>query len=231
MAIEAVILAGGKGKRLLPHTAEIPKPLVPVNDRPIISYLLETFRKAGVGKVYIAVNHMAHLIESTIGYGDQFGLEIHYAREHEPLSTVGPLKRIDNLPEHFIVANGDVITDLDIKALYEHHCANDALVTVASFARTENIDYGVLRTENDRLVGFEEKPDYSFQVSMGIYVFSREVLSLVPENEAFGFDQLMLKMLAENKPVAIYPHSGYWLDVGRPEDYERAQDEVAKYFQ
>jgi NDP-sugar pyrophosphorylase family protein len=227
--MEAVILAGGKGSRLLPHTAEIPKPLVPVGDHPIIEILLSQLKKAGVRKVYMAVNHLAPLIESLLGDGSNYGLEIHYSSEDKPLSTVGPLKLISNLPEQFIVANGDVLSDLNVKLLYDYHCRHEAALTVATYQRRERIDYGVLQTAPDNTVtGFSEKPSYDFVVSMGIYVFWHSVLKEVPPGEPFGFDQLMLKLLAAGQKVMSYPYDGYWLDIGRPEDYARAQADIVK---
>ncbi len=227
--MDAVILAGGKGSRLLPHTLEIPKPLVPVGDRPIIEILLKQLRKAGVVRVHIAVNHLAHLIRSVVGDGSRFGLEIIYSVENEPLSTVGPLKLIDDLPERFIVANGDILSDLDVAKLFDYHCRHRAALTVASYRRSEQIDYGALETAPDNSVtGFAEKPFYEFTVSMGIYVFSRDVLRFVPDNTPFGFDELMYKLLAERQKVMSYPYDGYWLDIGRPADYVQAQKDIEK---
>jgi len=227
--LTAVVLAGGKGSRLLPHTAEIPKPLVPIGDRPIVEYLLARLRKAGVKRVVIAVNHMAELIEQAIGDGSRYGLAVTYSRENQPLSTVAPLKLIPDLPEQFIVANGDILTDLDIGSLYRAHVESDALLTVAVYRRTENIDYGVLEIAPDHTVtSFSEKPDYSFVVSMGIYVFSRAALEYVPDDGPFGFDQLMFALLGARQKVQAYPYDGYWLDIGRPSDYARAQADIDK---
>ena len=227
--LTAVVLAGGQGSRLMPHTAEIPKPLVPLDGRPIVEYMLDRLHRGGVRRVVMAVNHMADQIETALGDGSRYGLEISYSREERPLSTVAPLKLIEDLPERFIVANADVLTDLDIGHLYQVHVENRAMLTVATYQRTESIDYGVLVTDPDsRVVGFTEKPDYSFVVSMGIYVFSREVLQYVPENKPFGFDDLMFKLLAERLPVWSYPYDGYWLDIGRPSDYFRAQEEIER---
>ena len=227
--LTAVVLAGGQGSRLMPHTAETPKPLVPLDGRPIVEYMLDRLHRGGVRRVVMAVNHMADQIETALGDGSRYGLEISYSREERPLSTVAPLKLIEDLPERFIVANADVLTDLDIGHLYQVHAENRAMLTVATYQRTESIDYGVLVTDPDsRVVGFTEKPDYSFVVSMGIYVFSREVLQYVPENKPFGFDDLMFKLLAERLPVWSYPYDGYWLDIGRPSDYFRAQEEIER---
>lgn len=227
--MEAVILAGGKGARLQPYTAEIPKPLVAVGDKPIIEILLRRMKKYGVKRAHLAVNHLAHLIMAVLGDGGRLGMEIVYSPEETPLSTVGPLKLIKNLPEHFIVANGDILTDLDFQTLFDHHIRSGARLTVATHQRTSKIDYGVLEIGPDgALTGFHEKPTYTFTVSMGIYVFTRQVLNLVPEGQTFGFDDLMFTLLARKEHVNIFPFDGYWLDIGRPDDYEQANRDVEK---
>jgi len=227
--MQAVILAGGKGTRLEPLTAEIPKPLVTVGDRPIIEILLRRMQRCGVKKVYLAVNHLAHLIRSVVDDGRAYGLDVAYSHEKEPLSTVGPIRLIDNLPQAFLVANGDILTDLDFRELYAAHDRSRALVTVATHTRRNRVDYGVLEvTESGAVCGFREKPSEDLTVSMGIYVFSRTVLEYVPPDEPFGFDDLMLRLLAEKLPISTFPYSGYWLDIGRPQDYDQAQRDIER---
>ncbi len=214
---------------MLPHTAEIPKPLVPVGEKPIIEILLGQLRKAGVTKVHLAVNHLAHLIRANLGNGGNHGLEIVYSIEDKPLSTVGPIKLLNDLPEHFIVANGDILSDIDIRKLYDSHVESGAELTVATYKREEKIDYGVLETnEHDVVTGFSEKPSYHFVVSMGIYVFSRSVLDVVPEDQPYGFDELVLELLRQNRKVVSHPYEGYWLDIGRPADYAQAQEDIER---
>ena len=226
--MEAVILAGGKGTRLKPFTATLPKPLVPVGDRPVIEILLHQCRRAGVARVHLAVNHLAGLIKGVVGDGSRYGLDIVYSVEDHPLSTVGPIKRIAGLPDQFLVANGDVLTDLDMAGLMQVHVESGAELTVAAHQRKEQLDYGVLTVGDKRkVIGFDEKPAQTVLVSMGIYVFSRAVLQHVPDNKPFGFDDLMHQLLRENRPVEAFPYDGYWLDIGRPADYERAQQDVA----
>ncbi|MBU0982652.1 MAG: NTP transferase domain-containing protein [candidate division Zixibacteria bacterium] len=225
--MEAVILAGGQGRRLLPHTAEIPKPLVPVGDRPIVEILLGQLKKAGVTRVHMAVNHLADMIESALGDGSRLGLEIRYSHEPAPLSTVAPLKLIPDLPDNFLVINGDILTDLDVGRLYDLHTSKGVALTVATHARSETIDYGVITTGPDNVVrGFAEKPHYDFVVSMGVYVFARRLLTVVPEAVPYGFDDLMAELLKNGEPVLTCPYDGYWLDVGRPADYEQAQRDI-----
>ena len=227
--MEAVILAGGKGTRLFPYTTDIPKPLVPVGNRPIVEVLLRRLKKAGVTRAHLAVNHLAQVVMESLGDGRALGIDIRYSVEEKPLGTVGPLTLIADLPEHFIVANGDVISDIDINDLYTHHLKQESLLTVAVQKRTERVDYGVLSSDDDgRVVSFTEKPSYDMFVSMGIYVFAREVLRFVPKGASFGFDDLVLTLLARKARVFSYPYAGFWLDIGRPDDYERAIREIDK---
>ncbi|KAA3634512.1 MAG: nucleotidyltransferase family protein [Calditrichaeota bacterium] len=227
--MQAVILAGGKGSRLKEITKDIPKPLVPIGGKPVIAYLLQQMSKTGVTDVIMAVNHQAEQIEQELGDGSDYTLKISYSQEEQELSTIAPLKLINNLTDTFIVANGDILTDLDFLKLFEYHRSHSSDVTVCVKKRIDKIDYGVLETNDSGTVQvFREKPDYSFLVSCGIYVFSKSVLDIVPDNELFGFDHLMYAMLKSNRSIQTYQFDGFWLDIGRPEDYEHAQTEYKK---
>lgn len=228
-SITAVVLAGGKGTRLMPETDETPKPLMPVGGRPVVEILLKQMQRTGVKTIRMAVNHLAEKIESALGDGSKLGLQISYSHEEKPLSTVGPLKLINNLPEHFIVANADVITDLNFEKVFKQHLKSKSDLTIASYERHSRADYGVLSVdESRRVVGFNEKPVFNFVVSMGIYVFSKKILDFVPTNTAYGFDSLMYELLDKGAAINSYPYDGYWLDIGRHDDYARANDEVEK---
>lgn len=221
--MEAVILAGGQGTRLAPYTTDLPKALVPVGGKPVIEILLHRLKLYGVTKAHLAVNHRADQIRNAIGDGRRLGLDIVYSEEPEPLSTVGPITLMPSLPEHFLVANADILTDLDFMRLFDCHRKSGCQLTVATFRRTEQIDYGVVEAgTDDRVRTFAEKPPYHFLVSMGIYVFSRSLLDLVPHGKRFGFDDLMRLLLDKNVPINTMPHQGFWLDIGRIDDYERA---------
>ena len=225
--MRAIILAGGKGTRLRPYTTTLPKPLVPVGDRAILDVVLTQLRAAGVTRVTMAVNHLAHLIMAYFGDGSRWGLDIDYSVEDRPLGTIAPLKLVRDLPETFLVMNGDVLTDLDFGELVATHVARDADITVATYRRTSQIDFGVLRDDDQgRIVAFEEKPVYDFRVSMGVYVLSRRLLEIVPEGEPYGFDHLMLACIREGRRALSYHHGGYWLDIGRPSDYEEANEKI-----
>jgi NDP-sugar pyrophosphorylase family protein len=222
----AVILAGGKGTRLRPYTLAMPKPLVPVGDKPILEIVLKQLAKEGFSDVNLAVNHQAELIEAYCGDGEKYGLHITYFLEDIPLGTMGPLKNMDNLPENFIVMNGDVLSDISYAAFLEEHEKSRSMFTISSYERKQMVDYGVLNTLNGQLTGFQEKPHLTYEVSMGIYAMNRAVLEYIPKNTFFGFDNLMLKLLGANVPVNTKKHNGYWMDIGRPEDYEQAFNDV-----
>lgn len=227
--MRAVILAGGKGTRLRPYTTLIPKPLVPLGGKySILEIVLMQLSRAGFTRVTMAVNHLSHLIMSYFGDGSRFGIALDYSLENEPLSTIGPLTLIDDLPEQFLVMNGDILCDLDYAAFYASHLQSGRDVSVSSFRREVKIDFGVLEYDAEqRLTGFREKPTYAFDVSMGIYCLSRSVLDRIPRSQPYGFDNLMIDALAGRFSVAIRPFSGYWLDIGRPDDYEYADENFA----
>lgn len=226
--MKAVILAGGKGTRLKPYTTVIPKPLVPVGEKAILEILIGRLKAAGVDEVFICLNHFAEIIMAFFGDGSRFGLKINYSLEQEPLGTVGPIKLLKDLPEHFLVMNGDLLTDLPFQTLFNYHLAGDSLLTVSTFTRNSKIDFGVIDFDHEThlATGFREKPEFVFEVSMGVYVMNRDVLSYVPDHTHFGFDNLMLKLLDQKKPARIFPYKGYWLDIGRPDDYEKANEDI-----
>lgn len=228
--MKAVILAGGKGTRLRPYTTIIPKPLVPIGNKAILEILIDRLKKCGITDLILCVNHLAELIMAYFSDGSKWGMKIKYSMEHKPLSTVAPIKLIKGLPENFLVMNGDLLTDLDFKKLYNYHLENKALITVATYKRTAKIDFGVIDSDKDNnvAVGFKEKPEYELNVSMGVYVFNRKVLNFVPNEKPFGFDDLMLALLAKGQIIKVYPYDGYWLDIGRPEDYEKANEDMGK---
>jgi NDP-sugar pyrophosphorylase family protein len=228
--MHAVILAGGKGVRLRPYTTALPKPLVPIGERyTILEVILQQLAAQGFRSATLAINHLGSLIRAFVGDGSRFGLAVDYIEESVPLSTVGPLFGLaDRLPEQFLVMNGDVLTDLDYGDLLHSHALSRAPLTVATYQRTVKIDFGVLSVDADRLVGFTEKPTYHYKVSMGVYGMSLSTLAPYPSGLAFGFDQLVLDLLDREEFPASYPFDGFWLDIGRPEDYDEANRDFAR---
>jgi NDP-sugar pyrophosphorylase family protein len=225
-ARRAVILAGGKGTRLRPYTVVLPKPLMPVGDYPVLEVIVRQLARHGFERITMAVNHQANLIKAFFSDGARWDVSIDYSLESEPLSTIAPLTLIPDLPEHFLLMNGDVLSDLDFSAFWEEHVSNDRGFTIGAACRRETTEYGVLHVDRDsRLTGFEEKPEKQFLVSMGIYMVSRRLLSRIPIGAKYGFDDLMRSLLDEGDVVNVAPHSGYWLDIGRPDDYQKAIDD------
>lgn len=222
--MRAVILAGGKGTRLRPYTTLIPKPLVPLGGKySILEIVLLQLARAGFSRATLAVNHLSNLIRAYFGDGSHLGIQLDYSLEDEPLSTIGPLTLINDLPEQFLVMNGDILCDLDYGAFFQSHQEGSADVSVSSFRRDVKIDFGVLECDKGgRLTGFHEKPSYSFDVSMGIYCLSRRVISELKKGAPYGFDNLMIDSIGGRFTVDVKPFNGYWLDIGRPEDYEYA---------
>ena len=226
--MHAVILAGGKGVRLRPYTTRLPKPLVPIGEEhSIMEIMLSQLARCGFDRVTLAIGHLGHLIRSYIGDGSRWGLEIDYSLPEEvPLGTMGPvLQVLAGLPEKFLVMNGDVITDLDYADLMRRHRESDAPLTVATYQRQTQIDYGVLTTRDGQVVEFTEKPTIDYRVSMGIYACSKPTLAGYTPGLPFGFDELMLDMLARDTPPQEYAFDGYWFDIGRPDDYDRVNAE------
>jgi NDP-mannose synthase len=225
MSRRAVVLAGGQGSRLRPYTVVLPKPLMPIGVYPILEVILRQLAQHGFDRVTLAVNYQAEIVRAFCGDGSRWGLSVDYSLEIKPLSTIAPLRLIQDLPENFLLMNGDVLTDLPIGKLYDEHVSQKRQFTIAASERTNTVDYGVLHARENRLVGFEEKPKLQYLVSMGIYVVSRSVLDHVPADLKYGFDDLMLAMLARNEPVYVERYPGYWLDIGRADDYLRAVEE------
>ena len=222
--MRAIILAGGKGTRLRPYTTLIPKPLVPLGGKySILEIVILQLRKAGFTHITLAVNYLSQLIMAYFGDGSRLGVRLDYSLEESELSTIGPLTLIDDLPESFLVMNGDILCDLDYQAFLNAHVAAGSEISVSAFQRHVKIDFGVLRYDAaGRLESFEEKPEYDFDVSMGIYCINRSVIKALPRGQKYGFDNLMIDSLATKRRVDIRPFNGYWLDIGRPDDYEYA---------
>jgi NDP-sugar pyrophosphorylase family protein len=218
----AVILAGGKGTRLRPYTVVLPKPLMPIGDYPILEVIVRQLVQHGFTHITLAVNHQAELIKAFFGNGEKWNIVIDYSLEDQPLSTMGPLKLIPDLPENFLVMNGDILTDLSFGDFYQSHVDKNSLFTISSHKREQLIDYGVLEMNNNNLIGFIEKPRTNYEVSMGIYMVNRQVLDFIPKNTPYGFDSLMLDLLKAKHFVAVQSFEGHWLDIGRPDDYMQA---------
>lgn len=225
MSKRAVILAGGRGTRLRPYTVVLPKPLMPIGDFPILEVIVRQLARCGFDRITMAVNHQAELIKAFFQDGAKWNTRIDYSLEDDPLGTMGPLRLIPDLPENFIVMNGDILTDLNFGAFFDAHVAEGVVFTISSSRREQVTDFGVLKTDDGSLVGFEEKPRSTYEVSMGVYMVSSKIVARIPADGPFGFDQLMLDLMQDRQRIAVKCYEGYWLDIGRPDDYMRAIDE------
>lgn len=226
--MQAVILAGGKGTRLKPYTISFPKPLVPIGDYPILEIIIRQLARMGFDRITISTGHLAELIEAYFGDGRRWGVAIEYVREDTPLNTAGALKLLDDCEDNFLVMNGDILTTIDYGRLYALHVEKGCQATVASKVRESKIDFGVMKFDDDSyLVDYLEKPVYTFSVSMGVYVLSNKCRDLIAPGESLGMPDLLLRI--KDKGGKVYCHNSdcYWLDIGRVDDYEKAQDEFA----
>ena len=228
----AVILAGGKGTRLRPYTTVLPKPLMPVGDRPILDIVIRQLRHRGFGRATIATGYLAELIEAFFGDGTRHGIPVDYVREDEPLGTAGALSLVEGLDEDFLVMNGDVLTDIDYGGLFERHSSDGAAATIATKVRHVQVSLGVLRFGEDgdptRLTGYDEKPVIDYEASMGVYCFSPRVLEYIEPGRRLDFPDLILRLIAAGEVVRAHRSSDFWLDIGRHDDYEEAQEEFER---
>ncbi len=222
----AVILAGGKGTRLKPFTMNIPKPLLPLGDVPVLDIVIRQLAADGFDRVILTLGHMAPLFNAHFGDGSAYGVRIDYLRESEPLGTAAPLRSLADPPADFLVMNGDLLTDLSFRGLLDTHRAAGAAATIGVAARREKVDYGVIEMSDDgRFRDYREKPELPYFVSMGINVLSARALRFIPPHGRFDMPQLMLALHAAGERVHCHCSTDYWQDIGRFDDYARASED------
>jgi NDP-sugar pyrophosphorylase family protein len=227
--MKAVILAGGKGTRLSPYTTIFPKPLMPLGHEPILEIVLKQLKKNGFNEVILAVGYLAELIKAYFGDGKRIGLKIQYSKEESPLGTAGPLSLIKGLESTFLVMNGDILTTISYTKLIKFHKHNKSIATIAVSNRELNVNYGVIKLKNDSIINsYDEKPILNYQVSMGIYMFEPAVFKYIPKEKYLDFPNLVNKLIKNGEKVIAYKSRDYWLDIGRKDDYEKAQEEFKK---
>lgn len=224
--VPVVILAGGKGRRLKPYSTVFPKPLMPVGEYPIMEVLLRQLARRGLQDVFVAVGYLSHLLINFFGDGSKLGVKIEYVREEHPLGTAGALDLLRaRLNRTFLLMNGDLLTDLDYCAMLAEHHRTGASATISLSRRTVDIEYGVIRVdEHLQVTAYEEKPQIDYLVSMGAYILEPHVLEEIVPGQYCDFPDLILGLMAKSKPVRGFLHPGYWLDIGRPSDYELANE-------
>lgn len=221
--MRAAILAGGKGTRLAPYTTVLPKPLVPVGERPILELIIRQLAAAGFTRIDLCVAHLGELIRAYLGESDAVpdGMQIEYHWEDEPLGTAGAIRDLERTDEPLLVMNGDILTDLDYAELMRFHEAEAAALSIATHTRDVHIQLGVIEGDGSAVDGYVEKPTFHFEVSMGIYVYGPEAVRRIPA-ERFDFPDLVLALLRAGQSVRKYSFDGAWYDVGTPGDLTQA---------
>lgn len=221
--MKAVILAGGEGRRLLPYTTILPKPLMPIGDKPILEILVDSLRDQNIKDLVFSVGYLGSLIQAYFGDGSKFGVNIKYSFENKPLGTAGPLTLIETIIEEpFLVMNGDIITDLKFSTFIDAHVKAKALSTIAVYNKEVNITLGVLDIENGCVVNYAEKPTIKYPVSTGIYCFNKVIFDYLSHNKKCDLPDLILSVLRDKQKVKAFMFSGLWFDIGRHEDYNEA---------
>jgi NDP-sugar pyrophosphorylase family protein len=229
--LRAVILAGGRGTRLKPFTVNFPKPLVPLGDRPVLEVLLNRLINSGVTDITLTLGHLAELVKAYFDHRKPLleRMRLRYVQETEPTGTAGSLSLVPGLDDTFLVMNGDLLTDLDFHALVRYHREKQALLTIATHTRRVKIDLGVLEFDDRcQILRYLEKPETSYHVSMGIYVYEPVVLRYIEPGRYLDFPDLVLRLLQRGERVCAFPSDCLWLDIGRPDDYARAQELFAE---
>ena len=225
--LRAVILAGGRGVRLQPFTVNFPKPLVPLGDTPVVEVLMRRLAAFGITDITLTLGHLAELMKAYFAQRPDLAasLKLRYVIEREPTGTAGSLSLVSGLRNTFLVMNGDLLTDLDLNELVAFHRRQKAALTIATHTRRVKIDLGVLDVSRDhRVTGYFEKPERSYQVSMGIYVYEPTVLAHIVPGKHLDFPDLVLRLLERGERVSAYKSNCQWLDIGRPDDYAKAQE-------
>ena len=225
--LRAVILAGGKGTRLMPFTVNFPKPLVPLGDTPALEVLMCRLIRYGITDITLTLGHLAELVKAYFDHRRSLveQITLRYVEEEEPTGTAGSLALVPGLDDTFLVMNGDLLTNLDFHALVQFHREQKAMLTIATHTRQVKIDLGVLEFDgNHQITRYLEKPETTYHVSMGVYVYEPGVLKYIEAGQHLDFPDLVLRLLERGERVCAYPSDCLWLDIGRPDDYARAQE-------
>lgn len=227
LPVDAVIMAGGKGTRLRPLTEHTPKPLLKVGSKPIMEHNLDRLALYGIDDFWISVKYLGEQIEDYFGNGSQKNINLSYVWEDKPLGTIGAVSKIDDFSHDYVLlTNSDLLTNLDYEHFFLDFKNNDADLAVVTIPYQVNIPYAVLETNNGHVINFKEKPTYTYYSNGGIYLIKKSALKYLPKESFFNATDLMEKLIEDGKKVVSYPLSGYWLDVGKHEDFEKAQRDI-----
>jgi len=231
--MQAVILSGGLGTRLRPFTEVIPKPLLPIGEKAVLEIQIEHLNANGFDHIFLATNYKSDYIENFFGNGNKYGVKLTISKEDKPLGTAGPVKLLQNQlnDEPFLVMNGDILTLLPYRNLYDFACTKETLLTIGTKDIYTPFQFGNIHTEGDFVTGIEEKPNIKTTILAGIYIFKPEILDLIPDNTMYNMDKLIMDMLTKDLPISHYPIKEYWLDIGQVDDYEKAQNIYKEHFQ
>ena len=230
LPLECMIMAGGKGERLRPLTEKTPKPMLKLGDRPIIEHNIDRLIQFGIEKIYISINYLGEQLKDYFGDGSSKGISIEYVEEEKFLGTGGAIRLVDNFDsEHILVMNSDLFTDVDFEDLYLSTLNADAEIGISSIPYTVNIPYAIFEREDNRVLSFKEKPNNTHYANAGIYILKRELIERIPENEFYNITDLIQNVLDRGGKVIQNPIYGYWIDIGKHEDYNKAQ-EIVKHF-
>jgi len=227
LPLDAVIMAGGKGKRLLPLTAETPKPLLKIGNRPILDYNLSLLKSYGVNSIHLSVNYLSEQIEKYVGNGSDRDLSVSYIHEKNELGTIGAVSLVSKFENDYVlVMNSDLLTTINLEAMFNELCECKGDLIVATTGYRVEVPYGVVETSGNEIVGLKEKPTYTYYSNAGIYIFKKELISLIPVNEFFNATDFIQELIIQNKKIINHPITGYWLDIGKHNDYEQAQRDI-----
>lgn len=229
LPVDAVLMAGGRGERLRPLTDEVPKPLLKVGEKPIIEHNIDHLRYFGIKNFYLTIRYLADKIEKHCGNGNNKDISIQYLREKEPLGTIGAVSMIKKFAhDHVLIMNADLFTDIDLEDFYQDFLEKDADLSIATSPYNVDVPYAVLNLDQDVVKGFREKPSYTYHSNAGIYLIKRELLKTIPVNKSFNATDFIQALIDSGKKVIRYPIIGYWIDIGKPEDYQKVQ-EITKH--
>ena len=231
LPVHAIIMAGGKGERLLPLTITTPKPMLQVNGKPIIEHNIDLLTKYGIGNLHISVNYLKNTIKDYFGKGESKNITIDYLDEEKPLGTFGSIKLSNSYKyEDLLIMNSDLLTNINFADFYKTFKDSKADMAIATTSYLVNIPYAVLETENGFVKSFKEKPTYTYFSNAGIYLIKKELVHEIPDNEFYNATDLINKLITTNRVVLTYPILGYWLDIGRPEDYAKAIEDYPNFY-